>query len=276
MFKTRYALHAKAVIKVESNEKNNTGGSAENVGEDAGKIGQSNKIIGNRAENAGDNPITQPPAASRSELARTKKTRRIILITFVCILVFAVLYYSLPYLISYIKESGEVDNGSKGQFINFYTPDYDEDIYKDGKYMELDRLIYNYDINTGVTEAVDTENIETYNEIVRFMVGFIWCVIAGDAKNYNDLFTDAYYIDGGNEEKEAFTMQKLYDIKFTLIDTKLDTAAGVSEYTVVLEYKIHKNNGTYRTDVDSDGNRPQYITLTDRYGPLLIDSVSTR
>ena len=65
----------------------------------------------------------------------------------------------------------------------------------------------------------------------------------------------------------------LYDITVYLYSQEsLD--GGETRYTYALEYKIHKNNGTFRNDIGED-QKTQYIVITDREGTLKIDAIST-
>jgi hypothetical protein len=52
----------------------------------------------------------------------------------------------------------------------------------------------------------------------------------------------------------------VYEMKVTRVGE--ETANGALRVTYRLEYRIHRNNGTYRRDVGSDAVRPEYLTLT--------------
>ncbi|NLW73775.1 MAG: hypothetical protein GX057_02610 [Clostridiales bacterium] len=215
--------------------------------------------------------IIPPEIKRRGGREETRKLKRIILCCFAAMLLFVILYFSAAPLINMIakmleERDKDVYNPTR-QTIIFHTPDYNENIYDDEYYMGLDRSIYYRELDTGVTVAIEAEDYDSYDESVRFMVDFVNYIIAGDAESYNACFEEAYFEVEGNDEKEAFTMQKLYNILITKIS---ETKDG---YLFTLEYMIKDNNGTFRTDIGSDASRKQYITLTDKTGKLLIEKI---
>ena len=81
----------------------------------------------------------------------------------------------------------------------------------------------------------------------------------------------------GREPEPPFTMQQVYDILITrvavtdVVDEKL---GKYTQYEYTVEYKIHKNNGTFRTDLGHDDSRKQYFILSDSTGSeVLIDQI---
>ena len=64
-------------------------------------------------------------------------------------------------------------------------------------------------------------------------------------------------------------MQRLYDIKIEKISSE------APNYIYMLEYKIHKNDGTFRRDIDSDAARPQYLVILEKNDVFLIDEIIT-
>ncbi len=218
-----------------------------------------------------------PKLKNRRGREDTQKIKKIILLSFAGMLLFVVLFYTGAYLIDkYATSSNPGDKNNynpTNQTITFYTPDYNEDIYKDSYYIGLDRNIYYYDPGTGLTTTISEADYYNFNEGVRFMHDFVNHIIAGDSEEYNECFSLDYYLEDGNEEKDSFTMQKLYNIKITKVSETTGTGAG-DIYIYMLEYMIHKNNGTFRTDMGSDASRTQYITITNKRGKLLIDAVN--
>ena len=43
-----------------------------------------------------------------------------------------------------------------------------------------------------------------------------------------------------------------------------------TEYVMMVEYKIHENNGSFRKDVESDASKPQYFVINSSTGELLV------
>lgn len=155
---------------------------------------------------------------------------------------------------------------------NFYPADYDENIFLDEEYMELIKNGYLNYTSDGVTYGIEPEQAVDYGKDVEFMCDLVHSIIYGDSEEYNKHFSSLYF--ESKAPKGKFTMQKLYDVD---IVKDYELRADDGEYTVYrykLTYNIFQNNGTYRNDI-GDGRKTQYITITDREGKLLIDSVTT-
>lgn len=215
--------------------------------------------------------------SNHDQSARLKK---IILCTFAAMIAFVVLFYVFSSIIDIEQLLAKLSNDyydPTNQTIIFFEPDYDENIFENEKYMGLDRNIYIYDIATGVTESLETEDYEEYNDSVKFMVDFVNSIINGDADTYNQFFSDECIEGGYVQLKETFTMQKLYNIKITTLSEEeiQDDTNNYTKYEFILEYMIMQNNGTFRTDIDSDASKKQYITVIELDGELLIDKIIT-
>lgn len=159
---------------------------------------------------------------------------------------------------------------------DFYPADYDENILENEKYLDLIKgeYIRVCDASTGVTSGVDLNKTDKYSSEILFMLDYINDIVNGDHESYNARFSEEYYKK--HEPLERFTMQKVYDVLITKkeveIVTDKKTGVNYTKYLIVLEYKIYENNGTFRRDI-GDGSRKQYITVTDKTGTLLIDSI---
>lgn len=198
-----------------------------------------------------------------------KRLKKIIIAIFAGMTAFVVIGYALVQFVDLDRLFQPADTEKRPNTIVFVTPNYDEDIYADAVYMGLDRNICIYDVDTGLRESLEPEDFEAYDESVRFMYDFVNAIIGGDVEKYNSCFADAAY------RKEAFTKQKLYNILITkLSEEEIEDESGTwTEYEFVLEYMIRHNNGTLRLDIESDAIRAQYITVTDRSGEYLIESM---
>ena len=64
-------------------------------------------------------------------------------------------------------------------------------------------------------------------------------------------------------------MQRLYDINLYKVDERYED--GYAVYIFKLDYKILKNNGTFRKDISSSTSRTKTIYVTNREGKLAID-----
>ena len=135
-------------------------------------------------------------------------------------------------------------DSSSGSF-NFYEADYNYDIMQDPIYRDhiTPSFIIYRDEAVGKSISVSDETYADYdNSAVGLLIRLLLAIQSGDAGTYNSCF-------GGKE--------------FTA-------------YYFRLEYKIRHNNGTLRTDMDSDSVRPQDIVITDDNldGELKIRSVT--
>ena len=203
--------------------------------------------------------------------------KKVILCIFAGMVAFVILFYIFSSVVNVEKLLSSLNNNKYNptkQTIIFFEPNYDENIFEDTKYMGLDRNIYIYDIATGVTESLEQEDYEEYSDAVKLMVDLINSIINGDAETYNNFFSSECVANGHVQLKEEFTMQKLYNIQITQLSTE-DDDSNYTKYEFILEYMIMQNNGTFRTDIDSDASKKQYITITDQTGELLIDSIIT-
>jgi hypothetical protein len=173
----------------------------------------------------------------------------------------------------------EDDPDDLGEFIppranfNFYTPDYDEDIFEDKDYLRLiENGIFEYD-DGALISMIDKDNADGYGEPVELVVKMLYSIIEGDADEYNSYFSDKYFEK--RSPKERFTMQKLYDGRITYFGNEAVEENGkqYTEYTFKLTYRIFKNNGTFRDDI-GEGYRLQHVTVSDRGGKLQIDALN--
>lgn len=197
------------------------------------------------------------------------RLKKIIICIFAGMTAFVIIGYSVARLVDFDALLSPSTEYKQPNTIIFATPNYDEDIFADDIYMGLDRNIYIYDIDTGLRESLEPDDYETYGDSVRFMSDFVNLIINGDADGYNSCFVSDEY------HKESFTKQKLYNIVITKLSEEEITEAGQTwtEYEFALEYMIRHNNGTLRLDLESDACRAQYMTVSDRSGRLLIESM---
>ncbi len=152
----------------------------------------------------------------------------------------------------------------------FYPAKYDIDVTEDRRYMELDRSIHYK--NGAVTVMVTEEELGSYNAAVQFFDTYFKTVVKGDADTYNTFFTDFYYET--NEPYVAFAPQKLYDIEIEQLNEKSEDS-GLVRWTFNVKYKIHRNNGTFRNDIDSDASKKLCFELIrDLYGNVKINAIS--
>lgn len=229
----------------------------------------------------------------RSARAETKRLKRIIIITFCVLVALVVVYYLftevlyqplyetlagyLPWLES-ILDDGAGHEYQGGEFsIYFYPIDYDLDILEYDKYLELDRNVYYYKNadQYGAVVVLDEDNCGKQAPGVTLLYQYLESIIMGDADAYNACHSDFYFENKDLEPDPGFTMTQLYDMRITNMGQKnvSDQYGTYTQYDFVLEYKIHENNSTFRSDIPSDSSAAQYIVITDRNGELMIENV---
>ena len=139
----------------------------------------------------------------------------------------------------------------------FVTPNWEENIFDDGGYLEKDRSVH-YTSNGVTLMLEDDDDFESAGQIALFFREYFDAVINGDHEKYNSLLTDLYKKEYG--ETKPFTMQKLYEIEVTNLNCISYLNEGTANTITVFEfdvaYKIMDNNGTFRNNLVSDDKRP--------------------
>lgn len=139
---------------------------------------------------------------------------------------------------------------------NFYPTDYDLNPEEDERYMQYDRYVYYK--NGNVSQAILEGEEDDYGPVVKFFTEYFDTIIAGDTETYNTYFTDHYYED--NEPYDRFAPQMLYNIE---VEQLSETANedGTTNWAFNVTYMIHRNDGTFRNDLDSDSSKKLYFEL---------------
>lgn len=148
----------------------------------------------------------------------------------------------------------------------FYEPDYSLDVTTVDEYMERDRLLY---FKNGAEEFGIDGDAEKYGKDVLFFQKYFELVIGGKWEEYNGLFTDLYFET--NKPKGRFAPQMIYDMRIEKLWEKEDTDERLA-YNV--SYRIYKNNGTFRNDIDSDASKTLYFELVLEDGEYKIDRIT--
>ncbi len=210
----------------------------------------------------------------RNEFNRSsKKAKRRIVIALACVLATLCVLFAAVFIIDYFEESANEAN-SGIQTISpddFYSVIWDEDIYADKDYSDLvagEFIKYDGQNNEGIV-GINEENVNKKGEEVVFLVDMIYDIINGDHDSYNARFSEKYY--SVNAPVEKFTKQKVYDVTITYAQSENKTGNGTM---YCIEYKILKNNGTFRNDI-LNGSKKQYVVLTKESGEIKIDSLVT-
>lgn len=208
----------------------------------------------------------------KTENKKGKKQKMIIAI--VIITVMAVISYILlenPQIFEKVEKNEAVSMYSDKLYsFNFYPADYERDVTQDEWYMQLDHYVH-YKMGN-VSIMVLPEEADEYNEAVRFFLTYFDTVIAGDAETYNSFFTDEYY--ESNKPYERFTPQMIYNIEVEQL-SETTNEDGTTNWKFNVKYMIHKNDGTFRNDLDSDSSKKLCFELiADIRGNVKINNIS--
>ncbi len=205
---------------------------------------------------------------------RTAKRKLIIIIMAIAVVMLILIGAVL--IINMIEANEKSDEKYEEETVeyDFYPANFEENILEDSDYAKYisEGFIKYADSNTGLTEGIDNNSSKTYSASTQLMVDLIYDIIEGDYKSYNEYFNEEYYKH--REPKQAFTMQRLYDVRLTYMGEEKSEDDNYTKFLYCLEYRIDKNNGTFRKDI-GDGSKKQYFTLVSSSGTIKIKSVST-
>lgn len=205
-----------------------------------------------------------------------KKTKTAILSAFIVLCVLGAVSFVLLYCIPEKDVNPMFDSEKQEEIIGmygstqsyiYYPIDHNLQVMNEREYLDLDRNIYY--TKGAETIALTEADFENQTADVQFFKKYFDLAIMGEYEAYNSLFTDNYY--DSNEPYYSFTQQMIYDIKIEKLGE--GTIRGMDSYSYNVSYKIHKNNGTFRNDIGSDGSKTLNFTLVDQAGAILIDSI---
>lgn len=142
----------------------------------------------------------------------------------------------------------------------FSEIDFDADISLDEDYQK-ELLYITYTANEMLSTTITDENFEELDKNLVFFNEYFECLKAGDFERYDTFFTKSYFEENEHTDLSfGFTKQRIYDIYITRTSSGYEEDGNVYR-TYEVKYKIMKNDGTFRNDIGSDEQRPQYITL---------------
>ena len=212
-------------------------------------------------------------AVAENEKKRSSKLK-IELIIIISVMV-ALLLVAAPILVSCL--GGAADEGEEFPPVDPSeledTKEEDFDIMEYDEYLSLNRVVMLENRGMGTSVSIDESTYKNYDPAIELVYEMLNILIAGDYKAYNAIVSE----DEGHFE--WFSQQQIYDISmYEKSATEVEGKKGsYTEYVIVLTYKIHENNGSYRNNITSDSARPQYIVINDSTGKLMImDIIDTR
>lgn len=224
-----------------------------------------------------NNEIPEPELTSVTVNKNTSKKKKAIIIAFATLCLIGIISFVVLYLIPENKDTNPMFDSEKQEEIIgmygstqtylYYPIDHDLDVMTDKEYLGLDRSIYY--TKGAETIALAEKDMGSYSDDVKFFVNYFDLAIKGNYEAYNALFTENYY--ESNEPYFSFTQQMIYDMHIEKLGE--GTERGMSAYYYNVSYKIHRNNGTFRNDIGSDGYKTLYFTLVKEDAKILIDSI---
>lgn len=195
-----------------------------------------------------------------------KKIRKKRLITGIIIIGVILALLGIAYFVLSIIASGEIDYGYE-----FYEPDWQCDIMQDEEYLEQGWHI-TYTNDMGESVAILDDDYAKFGIGVEFLSYYFAAIQSGDYEVYNGLFGDEYFEK--NDPVEPFTSQRIYDINIRFLnEEKIDDESFFVNYEI--EYKIMRNDGTFRRDIGSNMARTQFLTLKFTEDDLFISNISS-
>ena len=202
-----------------------------------------------------------------AEIYKQKKTLKMIIW---CVIAASLIISAAYYVILTLPEKKTESTDFSDALTDYeFYPILDENIFEDEDYTKEMRKIRFFDLTVNLSEHVlNEESVSEFDASVKFMYDYINHIINGNTNGYNSCFSNAYYKKV--YPKPDFTMQRLYDIELSKLRDYYDEN-GMRVYVFKLDYKIMKNNGTFRRDIDSSTSRTKTIYVTDREGKLAID-----
>ena len=205
-----------------------------------------------------------------------KNVKKVLIITLASLAAILLVMYLLTILLPLLLNSAEKEGEEEGTAdFNFYTPDFDQNIFEDPNYMALiSDGVLKYDNGSNSIITVTPENAASSGDVVKLLTDLVYAAINGNNDLYNSFFSSEYMKN--HEPKGEFTMQKIYGGTITNFSTESvqGNNGNYTKYIYKLNYRILENNGTFRADIGED-SKTQYIVITNREGKLLIDAIST-
>lgn len=165
--------------------------------------------------------------------------------------------------------------------IIYYPADFSENIYNDETFVELMNMYALEFIDGDSRYKLNESSLEKYGgNLAVFFYKYFTDIRNGDHEAYNGYFDRRAF--QSIKKAEAFTMQQIYDISIQPLNIRpeLDeeeygwvSEAGIDPIYVDVQYKIRRNNGTFRLGVESDTVKPQLYIMYEKGNSYKIISI---
>ena len=192
-------------------------------------------------------------------------------VIFISVIGCVVVVVSMVYLILYLISRNNIPKTAGDVFL--YEPDYNAQIMTEEDYLIKDRRI-SYSDGFGTWPIYDENGVyHTSDEVQLFLIEYINDLIKGDAAGLKAKYSDELVKKLKLPDK--MTQQRIYETKLTELSKKEITENGNTyfEYEFKIDYKIMRNDGTFRVDLASDSVKGQYFTIMQTDGEIIITKV---
>ena len=149
--------------------------------------------------------------------------------------------------------------------LTFYPIDDPWNFPDNPDYQDMDRRLFVHNPFEGTTYSVEESQLPEEDEFVSFFFDYFQAIIQGDVEAFLDMYASDY--QGSEVLPSDFTSQMVYDI------TLYPQTEGGTVVAYRVDYRIYRNNGTLRNDMESDTIRPLIFVLTEEDDELKIKSV---
>lgn len=200
----------------------------------------------------------------------SKKKKGVIigLLSFVAIFLLAALVCLILFIINFlIPDRSETE----GMNITFAEVDYSYDITEDDKYMVEDRRVW---VDDGALSAPIDDEDYSDNQLYLFFDKYFTALQTGDIASLKECYSEE--LVSTLKLPNKLSQQRVYDIMlyYQSSESKTDkTGIVYEEYVYKFEYKIMKNDGVFRRDLESDAVRPQFLTIRVYFDTIYISGV---
>ena len=225
----------------------------------------------NKEESMQNTPENSPIREENADLKKRKKRRMLTAVIVICAIgLLSGVLLSNPDLFVYTPKEDKITSMYSDKLTSyvFWEPDYDLVVEEDEEYMGLDRYIH---LQRGAENfAITDEDYAAWGEEIELFGKYFDAAIHADTETYNSLFTEASYKN--NDPLISFATQMIYGITVEKMMEE-QMADGSWKYLYNVTYAIHKNNGTFRNDIDSDAYKTLIFILAPENGVLKIDAI---
>ncbi len=148
--------------------------------------------------------------------------------------------------------------------LEFYPADWETDILSSEEYLQLSPYSVNYsdDGGTSFQKISPDEAYSSGGKGLLFVFGYLDAVRKAEIEKLNGMFTDKYF-EENDSYSEKFPMQKIFDIE--IIRYRYSNPehydAEFDDYYFIVSYKIYRNDGLFRDDIDGESSLPQMFEI---------------